>query len=148
MENRSGVDFTSVFIERPDVTGIAVSGENVYVSGNAYVQLGEFFRTAPIYWKNGEYNIITTPEKSDECTTKSLTIAGNDIYIAGRYGGNSYGSKACFWKNGIAETLTVPGQYYNASSASSLAVNGNDVYVAGNIELVQAEGRFSSRAIV
>jgi hypothetical protein len=97
-----------------DATGIAVSGGDVYVVGQA--------SGGAAYWKNGLFISL----KVSQVTTQALaiTISGSDVYIAGEIDG-----KAAYWKNGVATTVD-PDQLFG-SIANAITVSGNDVYLAG-----------------
>jgi len=97
-----------------DATGIAISGNDIYVTGRS--------GGGAAYWKNG----VLTSLKVSQSTTEAFAITtnGNDIYIAG-----DIDAKATYWKNGVA-TSVQPNQLLN-SVANAIAVNGNDVYLAG-----------------
>jgi len=97
-----------------DATGIAVSGNDVYVTGQASGDAA--------YWKNG----VLTSLKVSQVTTQALaiTISAGDVYIAGEIDG-----KASYWKNGVATSVD-PNQLFG-SVATAIAVSGNDVYLAG-----------------
>lgn len=67
-------------------------------------------------------DVFTTFGKANMTTTvNSVTIADNDIYVAGEQGGN-----AVFWKNGVPSVLA------GGKMANKVVVYGSDVYVAGN----------------
>jgi hypothetical protein len=105
-------------------SSVAVSGDDVYVSGN----WGAF----PKYWKNGKPINLTEGWTFD--FTTSITVAGSDVYIAGThdyrtdFSGEPIEGIACYWKNGNLETLT---NGYSYAGATSIYVSGHDVYVAG-----------------
>jgi hypothetical protein len=75
------------------VTSLAVSGTDVYVTGNEYIGIGT--TTKALYWKNG---IETT--LAEDGAANGMMVSGTDVYIAGGDQGD-----AVYWKNGVATQL-------------------------------------------
>ncbi len=95
--------------------GIAVSGSDVYVSGN--------FNSTAVYWKN------KTPVQINQGKNASvygIAVSGTDVYLAGAI--FTPIAKATYWKNGVAVTLD-----NNLSYANAITVVGSDVVVAGTV---------------
>ncbi len=122
------------------VSGIFVSGNDVYVSGGSHLsQIGvdstyHFAR----YWKNGIstdlinglVNMTSTHESYP--TSTAIYVAGNDLYVAGfesNGGDTALTLRALYWKNGIAKYLTTFAE--STAVATAIFVSGSDVYVAG-----------------
>jgi len=103
-------------------SGIAISGSDVYISGDNGMQC--------VYWKNG-----VAVNLSNGTFTYGITISGTDIYILGNlYTNASVGtSVAGYWKNGIPVYLPNPNSI--VQSAMAIAINGTDVYVTGFISI-------------
>lgn len=103
---------------------ITVQGNDVYVAGYSYNNLGNF----GCYWKNGNINTLQANTWVDD-----IKASGNDVYMAGTnlIQGNTY---ACYWKNG---NLTM---YDEFTSAYKLALANNDVYLVGSYTIGSKQG--------
>ncbi|EHQ29362.1 hypothetical protein [Mucilaginibacter paludis] len=101
-------------------TGIAISGSDIYISGDNY---GE-----GVYWKNG--NIIKLPNSE---YANGIIVSGTDVYVVGDMYGNPVTTTtyAGYWKNGVAVYMPNPSKI--SQKALAIAVKGNDIYVAGDI---------------
>jgi hypothetical protein len=118
------------------VSGIYVSGNDVYVSGgsNSYYADKDSSIQFAKYWKNGVL-INLTPgliEKSGTSITgypmtSGIFVSGSDVYLSGYRGYN----QALYWKNGNPVFLTTEQTF--GAAADAIFVDGNDVYVAGNL---------------
>ena len=118
------------------VSGIYVSGEDVYISGgsNSYYADKDSSLQFARYWKNG-VDINLTPglvEKNGTTIaefpmTTGIFVNGDDVYLSGLRG--YY--QALYWKNGSPVFLTTEQTY--GAAANAIFVSGNDVYVAGNL---------------
>lgn len=108
------------------VTGMVVSGSDVYVSGS---ETSSGF-TFPCLWKNGVKNVLPAP--SPQPTTTGIAISGADVYTAGDYIVNGK-HQAVYWKNQTFIELT---NGLKSSSSSGIAVSGNNVYVIGTTQAV------------
>lgn len=120
------------------VNGIAVSGNDVYVTGASHQWQEGVPSTYHFagYWKNGIF--VDLPNNTDGVSTDSLVnkplptvtsvlVNGSDVYVTGyQYSNNS--PQAVYWKNGVLTTLSYAS---NATYAYAICVSGNDVYVAG-----------------
>jgi len=96
-------------------TGIAVSGNDVYVSGSFYTTSHP--ELSATYWKNGQ--LI----KLDQAywTTHCIAASGNDVYVAAQSG---ITAGEVLFKNDVPQTLGPHTKIYNVFT------NGPDVYVA------------------
>ena len=133
------------------ISGMAVSGNNVYVSGSV---VGNSVNASTAeYWQNGSPAIL--PDTTGSAYANAIYVSGTDIYTAGTiyypldtkvpYTTHTApypttGNVAVWWKNGIPTPL--PSSYFvgdyigNGSRVydgyvSGIFVNGSDVYVAG-----------------
>ena len=61
----------------------------------------------------------------------SVTVDGNDLYVAGTMMNTGNNFDAVYWKNGSTNILTNPNPGTSAG-ASKVYISGNDVYVTGN----------------
>jgi hypothetical protein len=98
-----------------EATGIAVSGNNVYVSGN--------LNGSAVYWKNGT---VVPLNGGNNAAVYAITVSGNDVFLAGAV--FSPLAKAAYWKNNVLITLD-----NNLSYANAITVAGNEVIVAGTV---------------
>jgi hypothetical protein len=114
------------------VTGIALSGSDVYLSGagdgNPVIDsVGDIVVNASTagYWKNGVFNILeNTPRLS---AAEGISFSGSDMYVVGHAGGNT--DTAVQWKNGIRTNYTSSNG--ETIVAYAVTVSGMDVYAAG-----------------
>jgi hypothetical protein len=97
------------------VTGIDVSGPDVYVSGNIPAinpmeDLG--FNKIAVYWKNGEMVRITNNLYS---TATSILIDGTDVYVTGSDVTDLSINlqEAVFWKNGVPHYIPESTEAYS-----------------------------------
>ncbi len=124
------------------ISGIFVSGNDVYISGGSYNLRPGVDSTYHFarYWKNGVAtelvkgltNIIGTSQ-NDAPNSTGIYVAGNDVYVAGFESvsgrDTSLTVRALYWKNGVAKYLTTFAD--SEAEATSIFVSGSDVYVAG-----------------
>ena len=104
-------------------SSIFLSGYDVYVSGSPGNRTDE-----AVYWKNG------APIKLDEGSSKSVTMSGNSVYVAGNDCKPYQNCVAKFWKDGVANVLdSEENVIFN-----DIRVIAHDVYVAGNIGVLGA----------
>ncbi|WP_295654533.1 hypothetical protein [uncultured Mucilaginibacter sp.] len=111
-----------------NVFGIAVSGNDVYVSGTIFsISAGSM----AVYWKNGTINYLSTNGQQPLLGTgaNGIVISGSDVYICGEFDFN-----AVYWKNGAMATLTT-------GTDIGIAVSGSDVYVLG-VEQANAQHQY------
>jgi len=110
------------------VTGIALSGSAVYLSGVTATHVSYYFTGC--YWKNGELVKLETPDGwSSEAS--AIAISGSDVYVSGtmyNYVNNSNTYAVVCWKNGVMTQLT---DAYSNAGGTSIVVSGSDVYVSG-----------------
>ena len=132
---KNGIPFTLpnhanlIDVSSLSTTGIAVSGDDVYVSGDDFNELTK--HSAATYWKNETPFALGDPNYDTYAT--AIAVSGIDVYVSGyeyRYdlNTNTGNSSALYWKNGVPVIL---GDTISYSYAESIAVSGKDVYVAG-----------------
>ena len=120
------------------VSGIFVSGSDVYVSGgsNEYeTDSANTFQFAR-YWKNGVSTNLSNGLIDSSAggtitsrpNTTGIFVSGSDIYVSGTLAG----SQALYWKNGVPVFLTPFGT--SGAGAEAIFVNGSDVYAAGYVD--------------
>jgi hypothetical protein len=100
-------------------TGIYVSGNDVYVSGDKSVGFDPY----AVYWKNG-IKISLSTQISD---SNAIYVSGTDVYVAGWETVNGK-TIATIWKNGVAMHLSS-----SSSDCTDVSVSGNNVYVIGEV---------------
>jgi hypothetical protein len=128
------------------VSGVFVSGNDVYVAGGSNVYYADKDSSIQFarYWKNGVVSNLT-PELLEYSgttivnypTTTGIFVSGNDVYLSGLRG---Y-TQALYWKNGTPVFLTT--EQTNGAAANAISVSGSDVYVAGNL----ADGAGNNHAV-
>lgn len=120
------------------VSGIFVSGSDVYVSGgsNEYeTDSANTFQFAR-YWKNGVSTNLSNGLIDSSAggtitsrpNTTGIFVSGSDVYVSGTLAG----SQALYWKNGVPVFLTPFGS--GGAGAEAIFVNGSDVYAAGYVD--------------
>jgi len=105
-------------------TSIAVSGTDVYISGNIS---NNNTSSTSLYWKNGQQVVLA--DDNYFSLTNGIQISGNDIYVAASELGQN-GMRPCYWKNGQISRFKDTSQ---ASGPIGLAISENDLYIAGAI---------------
>jgi hypothetical protein len=110
---------TDVATNETTTSDITVSGSDVYITGSDYPNA--------VYWKNG----VEVTLGNDKVFSKanSISIANEDIYVAGEQIWNGAGN-AVIWKNGQLIELTTE-QFDIYDRAATVFINGSDVYVGG-----------------
>lgn len=128
------------------VSGIFISGNDVYVSGgsNAYYADKDSSMQFARYWKNGvDLNLTAGLVEKNGTTivdypmTTGIFVNGSDVYLSGLRG--YY--QALYWKNGSPVFLTT--EQTNGAAANAIFVTGNNVFVAGN----QADASGNNHAV-
>ncbi len=106
-------------------SSIAVSGGNVYVAGRE--------GPAAKYWVNGQPVLLSSNGEAH-----SVTVVGNNAFVAGEDRIVSSRGKAAYWRNGQS---IIPVSGPDRSVATAIAVDGGQVYAAG-YEAQYASGLF------
>jgi len=113
------------------VSSLFVSGNDVYVAGGSH-----YWGNNAGYWKNGVLTDLSqklTYKAANDVlcypTTTSISVSGNDVYVAGYQLTSTYSLIAIYWKNGVPFYLSTDS--ISGSEANSIFVSGNDVYIAG-----------------
>jgi hypothetical protein len=142
------------------LSGIAVSGTDVYASGNISNIGGtdfgvQYFLPQANYWKNANpvtlpfssymNNIALTTSAIINSSASAIAVSGNNVYTAGGVGmankddneGNIDNYPA-YWVNSTPymlgeQTVANNIQTFPLGSASSICVSGSDVYVGGTV---------------
>ncbi|WP_254411190.1 hypothetical protein [Dyadobacter diqingensis] len=104
-------------------TGIAVSGGDVHVIGGGYLntRIGSF----GTYWKNGVISSVSPtkiPTSFDD-----ITVAGNDVYIAGSVYDPFNIHLPSYWKNGVP----IIGNGNALGTMTGISISGSEVYTCG-----------------
>ncbi|HZY34994.1 MAG TPA: hypothetical protein VFE53_00005 [Mucilaginibacter sp.] len=115
-----------------EATGIAVSGNDVYVVGWV-TSLTNLSVENAVLWKNGVATMLSPDSTSSEA--RCIALQGTDVYVGGiihdiitqTSNSTAYGSQPVYWKNGTPNLLP------KATSLTALAVNGGDLYFAGSV---------------
>ena len=116
-----------------NLTGIAASGGHVYVTGCLFFENEPFTPDSVVngsfamLWTDGSLQTYGPGESLSAVyqSTAGVAVAGNDVYVAGRYPDTTYAGG--YWKNGswnpIANGTFLP---------SAIAASGNSIYMPGN----------------
>lgn len=109
--------------------GIVVSGNNIYVAGQA-IQSGNPNAFQAAYWLNGtEVDLSYASITHYSSRAFAIALKGTDVYVVGDVTNvDNNTSYAMIWKNGVATNLAY--NSYN-SGATSIAIRNDTVLVAG-----------------
>jgi hypothetical protein len=109
-------------------TGIAVSGNNVYVSGQYETDTAT---SVACYWVNGTKYDLSLPAGITYSQTREIVVQGTTVYIAGQYrsGSNNSTRKACYWVNGTRTDIIAPNS--RNSDSIGIGVDETTVYLLG-----------------
>lgn len=109
--------------------GFIFVGDDLYVYG--WEKVG--YKNIPHYWKNGLRMNLSDAQYATGGYKMfhNIQVANNDVYVSGVIKKDNEPEMGCYWKNGTAIKLPIPG--YEASSAGSMKVVGSDIYVAGTV---------------
>jgi len=94
---------------------IATSGNDEYIAGYQYNTAGE---TVATYWKNKK--AVTLTDGKTYAKAADICVSGPNVHVIG-----NDGSKAMYWKNGVATSFGEHAKLY------AIAISGADVYIAG-----------------
>lgn len=113
------------------VSGLFVSGANVYVAGGSLLTTGH-----ARYWVNGrptdlDGHLVYTASNNriGFPTTSGICASGTDVYVSGSQATTTGASVAIYWKDSTLVFLSTDS--LNGSVANGIAVSGSDVYVVG-----------------
>lgn len=101
------------------LTGIAVSGADVYICG--VNRVSDVYSKA-WYWKNG--HLVFSTDGSTSGWARDIAASGDDVYMVG----DEY-PVAKMWKNGIPTSLS-DGKYIN--QANRIRIIGTDIHIIGS----------------
>lgn len=101
---------------------------DIYVLGGGYDESSGGSR--PLYWKNGE-PVLYDHESLENMIYNKVTVADNQVYIAGERQFTSAIASAFYWENGTYEELSDPNDSDDYATAYDICVSEGDVYVAG-----------------
>lgn len=104
-------------------SSIFLSGNDIYVAGEACQDTTLDCSLLATYWKNGTQVVLT----NQYTTASSVFASGTDVYVAGNHFTGGPDSTSDLWKDGMLTQLSI-GQF---TAASQIVVSGGDVYVAG-----------------
>lgn len=106
-------------------TGIAVNGNDVYVSGYSMdANTHNAMRTA-LYWKNGV--VVELSDGSVGTTATKIAISGNDVHVVGSVAdGTAQQWNAKYWKNEEEINLL------NGQEAKDIFIEGENIYILGS----------------
>ena len=104
-------------------TDIAISGNDVYVSGNVKLDNDNYLAT---YWKNGVENYLSSP--NDDSYTTAIAVVNNEVYVTG-YEFNGTIRKSLIWINGVVNDVTTG---TSDSYISGIVLVGTKIYLSGN----------------
>jgi hypothetical protein len=107
----------------PATTGVAASGNDVYVAGNMDINADTMAWCG--YWKNNTKVDLLFRSGGTYASSTGIAVSGSDVYVIGNYISPSGGS-AVYWKNGNLNTL--PG----GGAATAISTFGSDVYIVGS----------------
>ncbi|WP_259067786.1 hypothetical protein HDF24_18985 [Mucilaginibacter sp. X4EP1] len=137
--------FTSPGTSVLGLSGIAVSGSKVYVTGKLFYEarfgspanaLSGSFGTL---WTNGGLQLYGPGQLVSAYynSTAGIALVGNDVYVAGRLPDSTYAGG--YWKNGTFNAIN------NGSfGPTAITSSGNDVYITG-YTFVRAAGTYSQQ---
>jgi len=117
---KNGVPVMATTSTSMAVTGMAISGNDIYLSGTSTLSLTT---EAATYWKNGTMVQCSTTNSYGN----AIAVSGSDVYVAGIAVPDNITNQATYWKNGVASQLNS-----TMSDANAIVVEGADVYVAGD----------------
>lgn len=103
--------------QQAEATGIAVSGNDVYITG--------YDGNETKLWKNG---VLVPLNNASGYHGTALTIKGSDVYVLGN--GQSFPLKIRMWKNGVSTDIASGSG--DALGKSIAVSDNNDVYIAGH----------------
>ena len=116
---KNGVPVMATASTSMAVTGMAISGNDIYLSGTSTLSLTA---GAASYWKNGTMVQVS----SINSYGNAIAVSGSDVYVAGITEAGIT-PNAAYWKNGVATQLSS-----TTSNAGAIVVENGDVYVAGD----------------
>lgn len=120
---KNGVATSLIHDNYSYATGIAISGNDVYVSGFSTETNTGSSKPIALYWKNGVPVTLTDGSLYGYAT--KLAVVGNDVHVVG-YEHDEVGNwSARYWKNG--DVIPLP----NGVDASDIFMVGDDAYVVG-----------------
>jgi hypothetical protein len=105
--------------------GVVVANGNVYMVGEERTNI----KSTAVYWRN-DTAVSLSANSSNGATANCIAVSGANIYIGGyeAEAGNTVGTTAKVWKNGVPISLT---DGLHVAEVLSITIVGSDVYAAG-----------------
>ena len=131
LQNAIKKQFNNAHIMNWNETGMAVSGSNVLVTGQIYVEnwttnpAGSFDNNG-LLWTNGNLQLFGPGGiylGSNFPSTVGITILGSDNYVAGSMPDSA--QTTGYWKNGVFNSLN------KQLMPTCITSGGNDIYIGG-----------------
>jgi hypothetical protein len=114
------------------ITGMAVEGGNVYLSGTG--SIGEYPSRTYLarYWKNSEICGLEIPDGARQHGARGIAVYDGKVYVSGYYyidDNADYKAVPCYWIDGEKTELLSNGK--KSTIPSGIAVHNGTVYVYG-----------------
>ena len=107
-------------------TGVAVSGDDVHVSGLTTSSLHPDAHALAAVWNGGTLQALT--DGTQPASAEAVALAGSDVLVGGSvFDGTN--DTPVIWKNGVALEVA---HRFSTARVVALATSGADVYAAGN----------------
>ena len=127
------------------LSGIAVSGNQIYVTGKLYYEVvpgspaNALTGSFGTLWTNGGLQLLGSGQLVSAVynSTAGISVVGSDVYVAGRLPDSTYAGG--YWKNGTFNKIN------NGSFVpTDITTSGSDIYITG-FTFVRASGTYSQQ---